>query len=110
MTKLDEILADMSKWEKLHIYWLRSHFPHSKHIWRMRFHGFKPIAYCHYACEDTYIFETKEEADRAGEFCETNKGFACGWWYGLDEFKRGLEDDLEFKPKNIKIFKKGIVL
>jgi hypothetical protein len=42
--------------------------------------GFKPIAITVMICEETFIFETEDEAHRAHKAMNTNEG----WWYGLD--------------------------
>ena len=110
---LQEILNNQTKWDKIKFWFLlrwsliRHHFPYSKHIWRLRFNGFNPIAFCDYAGEDTWIFETEEEAERAGAKMETEKGCCVGWWYGKNELLDYLkEDDLFFRPK-VKWYKKG---
>ena len=41
--------------------------------------GFKPIAITVMICEETFVFETEEEAHRAAAIFMPE-----GWWYGLD--------------------------
>lgn len=65
----------------------------SRHILRLRLHGFKPIMFTELMMEDTFVFETEEEARRAynkfemDENCEYIGKFD-GWWYGIDDFNK----------------------
>src|SRR5574343_170247 len=59
--------------------------------------GFNPIGYTTMLCEETYVFETDEEAQLAFEFFENNsenldKYEICGWWYGIDRFENERKD------------------
>ena len=51
-------------------------------------HGFHLIAVCQMYFEDTFVFETDEEATRAFEYFEQNAtdNRIVGWWYGREEF------------------------
>lgn len=56
--------------------------------------GFKPIAYTVMICEDTFVFETSEQAQAAyTQMEEINKGDdnVQGWYYGWDEFLKTLD-------------------
>lgn len=70
----------------------------SRHILRLRLHGFKPIMFTELMMEDTFVFETEEEARRAyntferKENCDDMDGDYIGkfdgWWYGIDDFNK----------------------
>jgi hypothetical protein len=54
-------------------------------------YGFNPIGFSVLTCEDTFIFETEEEAKKAYHLLErdvNNKwiGKVDGWWYGKENF------------------------
>lgn len=61
--------------------------------------GFKPIGVTQMICEDTFIFETTEEAKKAYETFEQKGdkwiGKVVGWWYGKEDFKLAEKDYLE---------------
>lgn len=48
--------------------------------------GFKPIAVSTMICEDTFVFETEDEAQRAHRMFEVEKGTIAGWWYSKEKF------------------------
>ncbi len=55
--------------------------------------GFKPIAVSQMYLEDTFVFETPEEATEAYnqlEDCENGK--LAGWWYGKEEFEKSVKE------------------
>jgi hypothetical protein len=54
--------------------------------------GFKPYAYTQYACEDTFIFHTEEEATEAYNTLEVENKVLCGWFYPKKEFEDILID------------------
>ena len=56
--------------------------------------GYKPVAVTTMMCENTFVFETKDEADRAFlQFEKHPQGeYISGWWYGREDFKQGLEN------------------
>ena len=63
--------------------------------------GFNPIAVSQMYFEDTFVFETDEEAHKAYETLErdANKkliGRVVGWWYSRDRFA---ETILEYEEK-----------
>lgn len=51
--------------------------------------GFNPIGITVMICEETFIFNTDEEAQKAFEYFEKNpvKDVIQGWWYGLVDFE-----------------------
>lgn len=62
-----------------------------KDITTIRKHGYKPIAVCQMYFEDTFVFETDEEAKEA--FDELEKGNKVqGWWYGKKDFLKTVEE------------------
>mgnify|MGYP000992158016 CR=1 FL=1 len=57
--------------------------------------GFKPIAISKFICENTFIFETEEEAKKAHDEFEKRKihpRVIQGWWYGREELKESLRN------------------
>lgn len=55
--------------------------------------GFNPIRYTVLYFEDTFVFETTEEAHRAYEKFEAGKHRKIiGWWYSLADFKTTIDD------------------
>lgn len=59
--------------------------------------GYKPLAICSYYGEETFFFETAEEAIKAYEEMEVTKGLVCGWFHIVEEI-----DELE-QPDGSKI-------
>lgn len=51
--------------------------------------GIRPIGICCLMCEETFIFDTKEEANNAYEICEKG-GIVSGWWYSKEDFEEYL--------------------
>jgi len=63
----------------------------------LRSAGFNPIAITIMMCEETFVFETDEEAKKAHEEFEKNKIHGVniqGWWYGRNYFN---ETILEYR-------------
>ena len=60
----------------------------------LKTHGYKPVAVTTMMCENTFVFETQDEADRAYlEFERHPKGeYISGWWHGKEDFLQNLED------------------
>jgi len=54
--------------------------------------GFNPIGVTQLMLEETFIFETDEEAKLAFETLEGGKKGVVGWWYGKDSFEKAKED------------------
>lgn len=54
--------------------------------------GFKVIAVTQMYMEDTFVFETKEDANKAYEIFEKNNLRICAWWYGKDDFIKAVEE------------------
>ena len=61
--------------------------------------GFKPIAVTQMMFEDTFVFETDEEATKAYTLLEIG-GEVCGWWYGREEF---LEEVRDYEKGGVKV-------
>lgn len=59
--------------------------------------GYKPLAICSYYGEETFFFETAEEAKRAYKDMEVEKRLVCGWFHSVEEI-----DNLE-NPDGSKI-------
>lgn len=71
-----------------------SHYPKLE-IDLLRMAGFDPIGFCKMTCEDTFIFESKEDAFQAFNFFEKNpqtKVIIQGWWYGKAQFLEALSE------------------
>lgn len=65
----------------------------------IRENGFNPIAVTQMYFEDTYVFETGQEAKKAYEMLEEDESleYRCfGWWYGKEEF---LKEVLDYESK-----------
>jgi hypothetical protein len=61
---------------------------------RIKQEGFNPIAVTQMGFEDTFVFETAEEATNAYEKLELNsprKSNVIGWWYGKEDFLKVVE-------------------
>lgn len=70
----------------------------------IRENGFKPIAVTQFYLEDTFVFETEEEAYKAYLKLEKSKNIIRGWWYGKDEFEQEIKQyEIDFKHK-VKVF------
>lgn len=66
--------------------------------------GFSPIGVTVMGLEDTFIFETAEEAQKAYEVLETGgRSRLSGWWYGKGDFE-------EYAPKYEKEFGDELVV
>lgn len=53
--------------------------------------GFNPIAITVMICEETFVFETSEEASKGFEWVKNNYGNE-GWWYGKADFEKARQD------------------
>lgn len=81
-------------------YWLmyKLGIRRSRHILRLKLNGFNPIMFTELMMEDTFVFETEDEANRAYRKFERDEkeeyiGKFDGWWYGIDDFnKQALEN------------------
>ena len=77
----------------------------SEHINILKNHGFNPIAITTMIFEETFVFETEEEAMKAHDEFEQNPKYEIviqGWWYGRDSFKKAIQDYIkkfEYIPK-----------
>lgn len=66
----------------------------------LRKHGFNPIAASQLFMEDTFVFESKEEATKAYNLLEIEKKVLKGWFYSKSAFEKEVvsyEDDFECK-------------
>jgi hypothetical protein len=68
----------------------------------LRSKGFAPIAVSQIFFEDTFVFETSEEAHKAFELCECSNNEIIGFWYGKSEFLAAVED-YEKNDENYKV-------
>ncbi len=61
----------------------------SESVEKLRNAGFNPIGITNMLCEETFIFNTDEEAQKAFEYFEKNPvgDVIQGWWYGIVEFE-----------------------
>jgi len=70
--------------------WLWQRFNQAKeNLEKLYNAGYNPIAYSVMICEDTFVFETNEEAEKAFAQFETNGtrgNIIQGWWYGKEEY------------------------
>jgi hypothetical protein len=49
--------------------------------------SYMPIAFTQYNLEDTFIFNTTEQAKECYDELEVDKKLVCGWFYGKEEFE-----------------------
>ena len=54
--------------------------------------GFKVIAVTQMYFEDTFVFKTPEEVNKAYEIFEKNNPKICAWWYGKDDFIKAVKE------------------
>ncbi len=54
--------------------------------------GFKVIAVSQMMMEDTFVFETQDEADKAFKLFEQDNTTIVGWWYGKEDFIKAVEE------------------
>jgi hypothetical protein len=54
--------------------------------------GYHPIAVTSMMFEDTFVFETKDEAKRAYQELEKEKKQIQGWFYGWPDFLLSMDD------------------
>ncbi|GJQ44113.1 MAG: hypothetical protein JETCAE03_36110 [Ignavibacteriaceae bacterium] len=54
-------------------------------------HGYNLIGFCEFCFENTFIFETAEEAAKAHQEFEKKNNTLVGWWYGKEDFQRSLD-------------------
>lgn len=74
---------------------------------KLKSKGFNPIAVTQMYLEDTYVFETNEEATKAYHLFERDEnndwiGEMFGWWYGREEFMKTVEE-YENNDDNLKV-------
>lgn len=68
----------------------------------VREYGFKPIAICWYAGEETLIFKTQKEANAAYKKVEKELGNVFAYWYSKKDFEKEIaEEDAWYKPSKI---------
>ena len=71
--------------------------------------GFNPIGICGYACEETFLFNTQEEATKAYNTLERDEngyfiGKVMGWWYGFDSLPI-IDKELGLRDLTLESFK-----
>ena len=64
---------------------------------KLKANGYNPIAVSQMYFEDTFVFETKEEAIKAYHQFESDEnekwiGEIVGWWYGREDFEKTVND------------------
>lgn len=64
---------------------------------KLKENGFNPIAVSQMYFEDTFVFETEEEAKKAYQQFETDEnekwiGDISGWWYGKEDFIKTVKE------------------
>lgn len=62
--------------------------PKSISIKILKDNGFNPIGITWYGCEETFIFETQEELNRAHKKCQMEDHTVDGWWYTIEGAKK----------------------
>jgi hypothetical protein len=66
----------------------------------LRDHGHKPIGITNVMCEETFIFNSKEECDKAHWEMQVQERLVDGWWYSKEEFEKMLSTEPMFQQKN----------
>ena len=64
---------------------------------KLKENGFNPIAVSQMYFEDTFVFETEEEAKKAYQQFEIDEnekwiGDISGWWYGKEDFIKTVKE------------------
>jgi cobalamin biosynthesis Co2+ chelatase CbiK len=64
---------------------------------KLKANGYKPIAVSQMYLEDTFVFETKNEATRAYRQFERDEkeewiGEIVGWWYSKEDFEKTVKE------------------
>jgi hypothetical protein len=64
---------------------------------KLKENGFNPIAVSQMYFEDTFVFETEEEAKKAYQQFERDEnekwiGDISGWWYGREDFLKTVKE------------------
>lgn len=64
---------------------------------KLKENGFNPIAVSQMYFEDTFVFETEEEAKKAFQQFEIDEnekwiGDISGWWYGKEDFLKTVKE------------------
>jgi len=64
---------------------------------KLKENGFNPIAVSQMYFEDTFVFETEEEAKKAFQQFEIDEnekwiGDISGWWYGKEDFIKTVKE------------------
>lgn len=75
--------------------------PTSHSLILMREHGFNPIGICWYFGEETFIFETDEEAQKGYALLERELCIVDGWWHSKADFEEDIKENENFKPSEI---------
>lgn len=71
----------------------------------IRNRGFNPIAVSQLYCEDTFVFNTDEEAEAAYQLLEVTDKQIDGWWYGYKSFIAAVHKyECELPTSKVKIF------
>ena len=64
---------------------------------KLKANGYNPIAVSQMYFEDTFVFETKEEAEKAYRQFERDEeekwiGEIVGWWYSKEDFEKTVKE------------------
>lgn len=64
---------------------------------KLKANGYKPIAVSQMYFEDTFVFETKDEATKAYRQFERDEkeewiGEIVGWWYSKEDFEKTVKE------------------
>lgn len=77
----------------------------SESIKKLRENGHNPIAVTQMYCEETFIFETDEEAKTALLLFNDSEGKCFyGWWHGREDFMKVVEEYEFVYPDKILIY------
>ncbi|QQR76944.1 hypothetical protein IPJ63_01650 [Candidatus Nomurabacteria bacterium] len=72
----------------------------------LKTHDYKPVAVTTMMCENTFVFETEDEAIRAFEQFEKHPSgeYISGWWYSRESFDSSIKEyakEVGYDPKVI---------
>ncbi len=68
----------------------------------LREHGLNPIAITQLYLEETFVFNTPEEADKGYELLEKELSLVSGWWYDKEKFTEVYDAycvEMDYSPK-----------
>ena len=87
-----DILETMSHSRWMEENGLKYNTPTSPSLTTLREYGFNPTKITSFFLEETFLFNTKKEANSAYKKLEKELGLICGWFYSEKDFYKELEE------------------